>query len=201
MFIALLTLLGCPSPCGDDEVETFDGCSPIGDGPVYDTETLPGYQLRPCDATPGTGLDLEAGCAQGVCVGDTFEDWRAVLGDPNDCDASGTFARCDWDASGLAGSFDDADDNGIPDPGSVPAFVNVTSPAAGFSSGGLGVDVSFACFVQQLGAPEDIQTEQGQVVDLDFVTSGARVLTADFSGQQDLLTPDGFVDLILLGEL
>ncbi|MCB9679097.1 MAG: hypothetical protein H6737_28605 [Alphaproteobacteria bacterium] len=199
--LVLAALLACSERCGPDEVETFDGCSPLGDGPVTDTETLPGYTLRPCNAREGTGLDFETGCAAGVCIGDPIEVWQAVAGAPTSCDPIGTRTYCRWEDDGLAASFDDADDDGQPDPGTVPTFVDVIGLEAGTSPSGLGVDVSFACYVQQLGAPVDIQTEDGKVVELDFETSGAFVHTADYGGQQSVLDADGFVDIILFGTL
>src|SRR5688572_23978264 len=112
--------------------------------------------LPACGSDEGDGsLDLLAGCAGAVCVGQTYDDWVAALGRPV-CDPPSKHdeIECAW--GGLSSEFDDEDHDGVVDPkdrGDEVRELLVTGSYRGRTSDGLGAGVPVRCFVDALGDP------------------------------------------------
>lgn len=105
-------------------------------------------------AKPDGRLDLDAGCADGLCVGDTFERMSSILG-PGECVAGSEGLFCTFEPPGLQGLFADADADGLPDPESATPWLRVLSTFPYATVGGLGMGTSTRCWTEQLGIPSD----------------------------------------------
>lgn len=139
-----------------DDTDTEDTGAPASIEDVLDA-------LPACEPASDDGrLDLDAGCADGICSYMTYEEIVAGTGDEGDCDSyyyrSGSYefggVSCAFD--GVSVSFDDEDVDGIPDEGSYTYGVSVDAPFDGGTVDGLGIDASMSCFVEALGYPDSV---------------------------------------------
>lgn len=194
-------LIGCGPQCADGENVTAEGdCVPQGQALGWDETTLPGYRLRECSMTPGDGaFDLFTGCAHGVCRDDTYDDFVATLGAPDETEGLGSLANAHWDGIALYAYFADDDGDSRPDGGAIPEWMSLHDRASGTSTEGLRVGISFACFVQVLGPPTDVDTENDVVTSMRF--DDHAVWVSDYTGDQSFLDPDGYVDTIAIDDV
>jgi hypothetical protein len=193
MMLVSLMILACgePDPVCDDgfdlhddgmcyEVGGDDTTVPTTGDSVYDAWLA---SQAPCEADGGDGrLDL-VGCVEGVCIGDGYDDWVAVFGEP-DCGFS-----CDW-PNGVGASFSGGASG-------TAEYVTIDVPYDGTTAGGAGLGASTRCFVDELGTPGAVQFEPGGSVLGDQATwyDPAFVSASDggFSG-----SADGLVDRLFL---
>jgi hypothetical protein len=205
-----------PGACATDDpvgTDTDDTGTAGGDDTAADTEdpatvsdvlgALPACELGSTDGT----LDLNAGCADGACAGMTYLEIVDALGEEGECERfsfesgsySSSVADCSWN-DGVSASFDDLDEDGIPDDGAITYDIGVASPFAGGTDDGLGVGASFSCFVAALGDPDDVTFD---LVDKDWVVSSASwnlqgLRAYDYYGDRGSYDPDGYVDILYL---
>ncbi|MCB9698276.1 MAG: hypothetical protein H6738_15970 [Alphaproteobacteria bacterium] len=140
----------------------------------------------PCRlAESGTRLDLAAGCADGVCDGDTYEEVTAVLGSGScgDSDVVPETSFCDWQGGALNSHFDDLGLDGQPDPGATARGVYLREGWSGTDLDGLGLRVSLACWYEVLGEPlDEVRVADGsaqRVVSMVFDVQGATLFVDD----------------------
>ncbi|MCB9689610.1 MAG: hypothetical protein H6738_11260 [Alphaproteobacteria bacterium] len=103
---------------------------------------------------PDGRLDLETGCADGICVGDTYERMAALLGE-GECVADASFPTalyCTFDP-GLQGLFADEDEDGIPDEEAETPWLRLLSRWPYATADGLGMGTSARCWTEILGTP------------------------------------------------
>jgi hypothetical protein len=153
----LLFLMACTPTCEDGQVNdpiTGD-CVNTWSDPTTPEEAL--AALAECEyATPGSGLDLIAGCVDDACVGMTLGEFEAELGAADECDANifeDELIGCEWD-SGVFASF-------LGDNGALPEDGEATMVAArhnynGSDPDGLALNISLTCYLDVLGEPDDI---------------------------------------------
>ena len=152
-----------------------------------------------CDRLePSDRLDLEAGCADGLCADThTLDDFIAALGEPHACaeSSTGEGTYCDWSA-GLEAFFDSTADE-IPGE-TVARFFALERPYDGTDPDGLGVGLSMDCFIEILGPPRDQGDYDGNIF---YATWSEPSITAWDSGDsidEDDPLPDGFVERLVL---
>ncbi len=105
-------------------------------------------------------MDIEAGCADGACVGMTYAEINEALAEEGYCfayhiDYDGNeygYAFCDW-SNGISTDFADDDFDGLPDEGNRAYSISVNLPFDGGTSDGLSLDAGMRCFVDALGKP------------------------------------------------
>lgn len=195
----LAVLAACTTTCGPDEAVTADGCVPVGTTVAWDEDTLPGYQLRECSMEAGDGrMDFIAGCASGACIDEPYTAWVTALGQPDVMDPGTTRVQVEWFDAGVYAYFDDDNDDNRPDDTALPDSFHTTERASGESDEGLRIDISFACFVQTLGDPDDLDLEaNGLLENLIWERDGWELNVADLYRRQNFdPDPDGYVDFI-----
>lgn len=175
MSFLLALALACAPGTGDADTATVDV-------PIV---PLPGCELH----APGD-VDIEAGCALGVCAESTYAAFRTVLGEADDCAPSfSDKIRCEWDA-GVYAYFEDADGDELVEDTSSNSFLYLEDPGL-TTPEGLGLGVSLQCFFDELGLADDIDLTIDELVgDVYFVegltySSLGLYLHADADGRCD----------------
>jgi len=208
MVLASLALGGCG---GDDvtQLPCRDGFERAADGHCYPTST--GFttvdldaavaNLPSCDPRVSPFLiDLDSGCALGMCPGHTFEQSVDAFGTGYSCFSASNDAYCLWPNAGVEGRWDDEDDDGLPDEKATNQRVHLTRDAVVATEDGLGTDASVGCFFESLGHPEEmivVDTVDGLAIErLDYDRFG--LLVDDTRDHNDYVGPDGIVDDIYL---
>jgi hypothetical protein len=159
--------------------------------------------LPPCFLHKPIGdIDLEAGCADGACVEQTIEQWRAALGgDADECTAiGGPLTSCIWDERRIAGLFDDDDDDGVPDPGGRTDRVQLLPGHPGSTLDGLGTEQGPRCWLEALGTPDVLTYEKvaGTLLLEEMYFDDLRLYVYDWETEDGLNHGDGLVDNIFL---
>lgn len=198
MKLLILSLAGC-LPCAEGW-EPVDGHCQPDNGDFVPVE-LDDNGHPPCELlTPGGRLELELGCADGVCDGDPYEAITDVLG-PGVCEGSDVVAEtsfCEW-SSGVHAHFDDQDLDGRPDDGAPARGLFLYLPWNGADAAGLGLGVSLACFYETLGEPAETDRissgDNERVVGLTYTEGLGTVFVHDVDG---LASPDGIVSQLSL---
>ena len=191
-------------PCRDGFDRADDGhCYPplSDDAPSFEDvlSSMPYCALLPA----GNGLiDLELGCASGVCVGMDYFETNAVLHTEGDCTVaswSDQSQYCTWDI-GLQGLFTDEDVDGIPDEGAGNERVRVYSPYAGATEHGLGAGINPRCYVDTLGQPSEVLlVDIGGVLYIeDLIYDDYGLSTYDWGTDDDSDRPNGVIDNVYL---
>jgi len=209
------TLAAGAAGCGPrlTELPCREGFTRAADGHCYPPPTefttvdldaavanLPACEIR---ASPFL-IDLDSGCALGMCPGDLFEESVATFGSGYTCFTANGDAYCGWEEVGVEGRWDDDDEDGQPDPKAFNQRVHLTRDAVVATSEGLGTDASMSCFIDTLGHPDRmtvIDTVDGLAIEfMDYDDAG--MLVYDTVDRNDIFGPDGFVDdLFLYGAL
>lgn len=183
--------------CGKDEEADIiiEGADASIDGVLGDLPT--------CEpASPDGRLDLVGGCAMGACVGMTYDEVVAAVGEDGACEPATDApdaVLCTWDAV-LEIAFDDLDRDMNPDKGDLAAAVTVHSGFEGGTAEGLGIGASSSCFLDQLGEP-DLATWQliyDRYVLVEATWIGWGLTLVDDDGPPGEIDPDGIVDLVVL---
>ncbi len=177
----LLTLLAACS-CPEGTVEAPSGeCLQPADHAESQEEAL--ALLPDCvPLTPSDRLDIEAGCADGVCAGSSFAENNASFGEAGSCDhglLEDDYLYCNWGEDVYA-FYDDADNDGVPDGDDTSLGIFIHDSWDGSDVDGLGIGVSFTCFMDALGEPSDIDyhvDDRGYyyVADMDWSDLGLYV--------------------------
>ncbi len=161
MLVLALLAAALASPPSDAAIEQDLGLS------VADlVAALPACRLGPGDG----GLDLEAGCADGICVGIPVAD--AIAGFEASCKAVGFAA----DSPGVPCESDDGVsfwDSRLSTQRRSERLrqLYLRTGYDSTTATGLGLGVSLACFLAELGTPDDIElTRQGD----RFVIAGLK---------------------------
>jgi hypothetical protein len=205
--MTLLLLLACgPSP---DELACREGFERADDGRCYPpASALPNIDLEaalehmpPCEPlTDGVAMDLESGCAYGLCPGDTFAEALELFGEGYDCFDANNDAYCLWEHVGIEGRWDDEDDDGLPDEGAGNVRTHVAEGSLARTEGGLGLQVPLSCYFEQLGPPDTftvIDTVDGLMIEfMDWDDVG--LLAYDLVDRNGYVGPDGLVDDLYL---
>ncbi len=202
-WMLLLTLLACTV---DEEPEGDSApCQRADDTGAEDSGPGDAEQVDPLDALgacapgePGDRLDIDGGCFDGVCLGQTLAQADAAFGSPGFCLAFGTSALCFW-GDGILGSATDTDGDGNPDEGARLWAVQAIDPWDGADAAGLSLGLGFGCFVDGLGTPDSLTFT---LVAGELVATAATWTSLDFSvtDQQDLeyaFVPDGRVEALV----
>jgi hypothetical protein len=169
--------------------------------------------LPACEAAEADGrLDLDQGCADGLCTGMDFSDAEDVLGDALGCislyvdygPVQTSEVLCLWDT--LSATWLDEDRDGDPDRGSGALEVTASLPEwDGTTSDGLGAGASTSCFVDTLGAPAALTlgtAADGSLQPTELHYGGFSAL--DLYDNDEVLAggydlePDGRIDGVLL---
>ncbi|MES2638787.1 MAG: hypothetical protein V4850_04875 [Myxococcota bacterium] len=161
----LLALLACAP-----DVTCADGSTLGADGLCYEKSSAPPtvddvLATLPC-GEPVTGdgrIDLATGCAAGACVGATYADVSAALGDPGHCDTDASEyagvttsqVYCAWD-SHVGVYFADSDRDGVADARAVADGIYTFAGFQGTTTDGLGMDAPLGRFLDALGAPDGV---------------------------------------------
>lgn len=151
MYLLLYLALACvPTPltCGEGTHEEGDTCLPnISGGDGGDGEADLSFDFPACARAEGDGrIDLDALCVDGLCVGDTYADIVAELGQPDDYSP-----WVEWEDVGIG--FDFEGGGSPPDDDALAEEVWLEDAFDGATAGGLGMGVSFACFIEDFGLP------------------------------------------------
>jgi len=211
-FLALVSAAGCGGE-PEEEVPCREGFERAADGRCYPppelftTVDLDAAVANLPDCEPRLAafeLDLDSGCARGLCPGQTFDDAVQLLGSGYTCFAANGDAYCEWEALGLEGRWDDDDDDTVPDPKATNQRVHLTPQAEVATADGLGADASISCFFEVLGHPDSltvIDTSEGLAIQLlDY--DDAAILVYDTVDRNEQPGPDGYVDdLFVYGAL
>ena len=160
----LLLLAGCTVQgiAIDETGDTVDVEDPVDtDVDDEEDEDVEGVldQLGDCEKVEANGrIDIERGCADGGCVGMTFDALVGALG-RGECQTYESYpgwVGCWWDV-GISTSFLDEDYDGLPDREDRNDGLYVYTPYPGSTEDGLGVGASMSCFVEDLGYPDSAQ--------------------------------------------
>lgn len=196
--------------CASDPVDSSPGdtAAPDTQADEADELTLDDLQDHLPRCVPGVSdarLDVETGCADGACIGMTYDELVGVLGEEPGCysysfDIGGTvfgYVSCDR-TSGIGASFADDDLDGEPD--GAADSLSVDLPCDGGSAVGLSLGIQMSCFVGALGDPDGV--EFGLDASGNYVITGlsyfsaAQPLTVDdsYDNVTDDYIGDGLVD-------
>lgn len=157
-------------------------------------EGLPG-----CVPHKPTGeIDLDGGCVEGACAGDTWLAVSAALGEGWSCaDASWSseWRYCHWDGR-IQGLFPDEDQDDVPDPDGRTDWLRLYGGYRGATTDGVGVDQSVRCWTDRLGVPTAATwVDHAGVLGLEeLYWDGYGVYLYDTSSPAGGGTPDGVVD-------
>lgn len=187
---------------GKEAVDTDEDTTPTPE-PATLQDVLDAWPA--CEPVLADGrLDVFAGCADGACIGMTYDEIGSVLGDEGRCsrfhlqigDRVSSGVSCSW--NGIGATFADEDGDGVADPGSTAYALRLEAPFDGGSPEGLGLGASFACFRDTFGEPNSVYFES-EGPDW-FVTSAEwddqGVFASDSSGSGGSYEPDGLVDAL-----
>lgn len=154
-----------------------------------------------CDVTSGEGTLDVAGCALGVCGGETYVDAVASLGEADDLDATVDlgYVYATW-LEGVATWYPDVDVDGEIDEGGLATWVTVYPSSIASSEDGLGPGVAMSCFVDQLGEPDVIDLsfrfDDWEIISLEWYDIDVKVW--DFINGREVDRSDGDADFIYL---
>jgi hypothetical protein len=221
-----LVLLACGSD--PEPVDCADGFEQRDDGLCYEIvsdDTDPGDTDPPDDEPPTLDdvlaglpeceggyddgrLDLRDGCADGACVGMTYEQFAEALGDAGDCytysfEIDGTkygYYSCSW-PNGVSSDWSDDDGDGLPDEGDRAYGVSVGLPFDGGTAEGLSLDTTAACWIAALGEPSRATFTAAE--DGDWLLTGLSypedgVYVYDSYDKYGDYQPDGWIDNLTL---
>lgn len=156
--------VGCPV-----EPDCAPGFEPRDDGNCYEIaefERPPSLMdwldtLPACAPRPGDGrLDLDAGCADGVCLDGTRADAERDLGAATCEPYLFGVTSCRWADAGISALFRDPDLDGVTDPDDTVWVLYAHAPFTGTTTDGLGFGAETRCFVEALGEPHKVHAER-----------------------------------------
>lgn len=199
-FLVLATglLLGCHgTECGEGQRPTSDGgCADIPGG-----EDVEGYDALPACTLlePGSRIEVDAGCADGACDGETYDAIVASLGEEGECETLSGFAFCQWQEGGLTSLFTDDDGDAVPDTGATAAGIHLAPPYDGTTEDGLGVGVSMRCWLDVYGWTDEVEylTIDGAASITELWWPDRGLFVDDFSPAEGE-APDGYADALSL---
>jgi hypothetical protein len=186
----------------DDDTDDTDDTDAEDTDPATVSDVLDALPACEPAATDGR-IDLDAGCADGMCAGMTYAEIVAALDDAGACDPysftwggrTSTGVSCYW-SQGLGADFDDDDADGVPDEHSTIYSVSIGSPYDGGTPDGLGIGATLGCYVDVLGAPDSVEFDLGGK---DWTISYAYwstygVAVSDYYDDRGNYEADGYVD-------
>lgn len=184
-------LIGCGKKDEDGEAIIVTD-SPASIERVLDT-------LPACETIAADGrINIVSGCADGACVGMTYDDITEVMGGEGACEPTEDGApavRCTWEAE-VEITFADLDDDFHPDKGDMVESIRILGEYAGGTPEGLGLGASSSCFLEQFGEP-DVATWMlvyDHYVLLEATWVGWGITIVDDDGPPGEVDPDGYVD-------
>jgi hypothetical protein len=158
--------------------------------------------LPPCFLHKPIGdIDLEAGCADDVCQGDTIEAWIAQLDAEPECEGiGGPYSNCVWEGWALAGLFDDEDNDGQPDAEGRTDRVHLLPGHAGSTLDGLGTEQAVRCWVDALGTPDLLTFDKvaGSLMIEELYYDDLGLYVYDWEADDGRSHADGEVDNVFL---
>jgi hypothetical protein len=122
--------------------------------PPLGTDVLPFPACVP-GASDGR-LDLEDACADGICIGQTFDDASSAYGEAPYCLSLVPGATACFYGGFILAGYTDADGDMLPDDGKRAYTVQVFAGWPGGSEQGLSVGISPACWVDALGVADHV---------------------------------------------
>lgn len=155
----LLLLAACN--CPEETVKAPNGeCLALAENAETPEQAL--EQLPDCaPLATGDRLDIESGCADGLCAGSSFSQLNAENGVTGDCEASfdDDYLYCNWGGEVFA-FFDDEDNDGVPDADDTAYGIYIHDEWDGTDADGLGIGVSPACVLAFYGEAADYDYDQ-----------------------------------------
>jgi hypothetical protein len=155
--------------------------------------------LPACETIAADGrLNVVSGCADGACVGMTYDDVVDVMGEYGACEPTADGApsvQCTWEGV-VEITFDDLDDDFTPDKGDMIDSIRLLGEYPGGTAEGLGLGASTSCFIEQYGEP-DLATwtlVYDHYVLLEATWIGWGLTIVDDDGPPGDVDPDGYVD-------
>jgi hypothetical protein len=168
----MILLLACaPAPdCAEGYTAQADGTclgapiAPFSGGGTMD-EVLDA--LAPCAPMAASDrIDLDGACVDGACADSTFTEIDDALRETTGGGTAvcaryfdevilGVAAQCTWPV-GIYASFNDLDDDGVPDPDALAYRLELVAPYDGATPDGLGLDAGFGCFLDTFGTPDRV---------------------------------------------
>ena len=170
-FFLLLACVGDEADSGEDDapLPTLD---PLLDG------------LSRCEPGAADGrLDLDAGCAEGVCMGMSAEEVAGALGTPTCVDLA--FDAVCTHGGGITVAYADDDGDALPDEGAHAYVLALTAPWDGGTSGGLACDATMRCFPEQLGTPDVVAWQRTEAWQPSAMVWNAWFLTVEDRGDAE----------------
>jgi hypothetical protein len=159
--------------------------------------------LPACEPITADGrISVISGCADGICVGMTYDEVVEVTGSEGACEPTedGTATvTCTWDTT-VQGLFDDLDDDFAPDKGDMLQAIRVLGTYEGGTPEGLGIGATSSCFLEQYGTP-DVATWMlvyDHYVLLEATWVGWGLTIVDDDGPPGEVDPDGIVDHLMV---
>lgn len=187
-----------PVDCGDGFERRDDGLCyevPVEPAPVTLADWLDTLPVcRPLGEGDGR-LDLDRGCADGICAGDDVGTAAAVAGEPA-CDDGDTILTCDW-GKGLSVYLYDLSGDGLSDDDLI-LFVSVEIAYDGLTTDGLGISADMTCFLEAYGEPTGLSVQEDAgwtVTSLDYPQFSVGDSRVNKSGDY---APDGLADSLFL---
>ncbi len=140
-------------PGGADSDTGGDTASDTDTDTASDTDTDSDCSLLSADDR----LDIWGGCVDGACNEMPYAQIVLVLGEPVLCDPLVGYSFCDWQGGQVSSFFDDPDADGVVDDSATAHGVYVRDGWSGASPEGLGLDVAFACYIEEFGETDEIE--------------------------------------------
>lgn len=207
--LGLLLCFGCGGsgdalPCRQGFFPAPDGhCYPPPEDPAPPSATEVIDGIADCVPLKPTGeVEIDGGCVEGACAGDTWDEVKAELGDDVSCSQaswSDQWRYCTWDDR-IQGLFPDEDRSGAPDGAGRTDWLRLTGDYRGATVDGLGLGQSPRCWTDQLGVPTTaLWVDSGGALFLEeLVWDSYGVYLYDAISVDGAGTPDGRVDDVYL---
>ena len=199
--------------CGEGTVADANGdCVPqVVDEPEVDPEPEPEdpdladvlIDAQPCEPlASGDRLDLEAGCADGICAKMDLREAIEAAGRMPECGpgVQDGWLTCRW-TSGITANVYDSNEDGSAQGFEPVWWLTVEPPFGGASADGLGLGISPGCFVVAFGSPDTVTLYEGKdgKPQMSYgYWEDFGLVARDYLGGPQPYQPDGRIDTISL---